>query len=278
MKGHGDLRLLAWGSTLSAIVALVLPWPAISLLFVVPLALFAPGYAIVAAAFARHRRLNRPRLLVLSLALSLAVLALGGLFLNYLGGIHAGTWTILLLLVVAGCCRTAALRRDYPPEPLPLRLPKPGGAKLGLALAGLAVVVAAFVLASATLPAKSAVGYTELWIVPELESEGSEALVGVRSEEQQTTEYDLGVRIGKQLVKRSFVLTPGEGTTVRVGPPLAPASPTVPIVATLLLDSDPSYVYRRVESTLTAPASTVAVPEPAPAAPKSTQTARGAKR
>jgi len=277
MKGHGDLRLLTWGSLLCAIVALVLPWPAVSLVFVAPLALFAPGYAIVAAAFAR-RQLDWPRLLVLSLALSLAVLALGGLVLNYLGGIHGVTWAILLLLVAVGCCRSAALRRDRPPKRLQLRLPKPGGAKLGLALGGLAAVVAALVLASATLPAKSAVGYTELWIVPEPESEGSEALVGVKSEEQQTTEYDLGVRIGKQLVKRSFVLTPGEETTVRVGPPLAPASPTVPVVATLLLDSDPSYVYRRVESTLAAPASTVTAPEPAPASPKSTQTARGAKR
>jgi Protein of unknown function (DUF1616) len=277
MKGYGDLRLLAWGSLLCAIVALVLPWPAISLVFAAPLALFAPGYAIVAAAFAR-RRLDPAQLLVLSLALSLAVLALGGLVLNYLGGIHGFSWAILLLLVVAGCCRTAALRRDRPPEGLRLRPPKPGGARLGLALTGLAAVATALVLASATLPAKSAVGYTELWIVPAAESESSEAMVGVKSEEQQTTEYDLGVRIGKQLVKRSFVLTPGEETTVRVGPPLAPASPTVPVVATLLLDSDPSYVYRRVESTLTVPASTVTVPEPAPAAPKPTQTARGAKR
>jgi len=277
MKGHGDLRLLAWGSLLCAIVALVLPWPAVSLVFVAPLALFAPGYAIVAAAFAR-RQLDPARLLVLSLALSLAVLALGGLVLNYLGGIHGFSWAVLLLLVVLGCCRSAALRRDRPPESLRLRLPKPGVPKLGLALGGLAAVAAALVLASTTLPAKSAIGYTELWIVPELESEGSEALVGVKSEEQQTTEYDLGVRIGKQLVKRSFVLEPGEETSVRVGPPIAPASPTVPVVATLLLDSDPSYVYRRVESTLTVPASTVTVPEPAPAAPKSTQTARGAKR
>ncbi len=277
MRGHGDLRLLAWGSLLCAIVALVLPWPAISLVFAAPLALFAPGYAIVAAAFAR-RQLDPARLLVLSLALSLAVLALGGLVLNYLGGIHGFSWAVLLLLVVLGCCRSAALRRDRPPESLRLRLPKPGVPKLGLALGGLAAVAAALVLASTTLPAKSAVGYTELWIVPAAESEGSEALVGVKSEEQQTTEYDLGVRIGKQLVKRSFVLTPGEETTVRVGPPLAPASPTVPVVATLLLDSDPSYVYRRVESTLTAPASTVTVPAPAPAAPKPTQTARGAKR
>lgn len=252
MRGHGDLRLLTLGSLLCAIVALVLPWPAVSLVFVAPLALFAPGYAIVSAAFAR-RQLDLPRLLVLSLALSLAVLALGGLVLNYLGGIHGFTWTILLLLVVAGCARAAALRRSGPPKPLRPNLPKARWLELALALGGLAAVAAALVLASATLPAKSAVGYTELWIVPAPESEGSEALVGAKSQEQQTTEYDLGVRIGKRLVKRSFVLKPGEEVTVRVGPPIAPAGSTVPVVATLLLDRDPSYVYRRVESTLKAP-------------------------
>ena len=267
MRGHGDLRLVAWGSLLCAIVALALPWPALSLVFAAPLTLFVPGYAIVAAAFAR-RQLDRPRLLVLSLALSLAVLALGGLVLNYLGGIHGVTWAILLLLVVAGCCRSAALRRDRPPERLRLRPPNPGWPKLGLALGGLAAIVAALVLASATLPAKSAVGYTELWIVPAAKSEGSEAVVGVKSQEQQTTEYDLGIRIGKQLVKREFVLTPGEETTVRVGPPIAPAGSTVPVVATLLLDTDPSYVYRRVESTLTTQGSTLPAPEPKPTPPK----------
>lgn len=272
MKGHGDLRRVAWGSLLCAVVALALPWPAASLVFAAPLALFAPGYAIVAATFAR-RPLDRAPRLVLSLTLSLAVLALGGLFLDYLGGIHGFSWAALLLLVVVGCCRAAALRREGGPRPSPPRLPRPSGLEAALGLGAIAVVVAALVLASTNLPAKSAVGYTELWIVPRAESEGSEAEVGVKSQEQQTTEYDLGVRIGKdQLIRRSFALAPGEETVVVVGPPVAPArsaargpavaparraapagSTTVPVVATLLLDRDPSFVYRRVKSSLTVP-------------------------
>lgn len=231
MRGHRDLRRLAWGSLLCAILALILPWPAISLVFAAPLALFAPGYAIVAATFAR-RDLDRAPRLVLSLALSLAVLALGGLVLNYLGGIHSFSWTVLLLLVVVGCCRSAALRRKRGAQPSPRRLPRPSGLEAGLALGALGAVVAALVLASTDLPAKSAVGYTELWIVPKAESGGSEAEVGIKSEEQQTTEYDLGVRIGKdRLVRRSFVLEPGEETVVFVGPPVAP-SPAAPSTST----------------------------------------------
>jgi uncharacterized membrane protein len=266
MKGHGDLRLAAWGSLLCAVVALILPWPAVSLVFAAPLALFAPGYAIVAATFAR-RPLERAPRLVLSLALSLAVLALGALLLNYLGGIHGFSWALLLLLAVVGCCRAAALRREGGPQPSPPRLPRPSGLETALGLGAIAAVAAALVLASTNLPAKSAVGFTELWIVPKAESEGSEAEVGVKSQEQQTTEYDLGVQIGKQqLIRRSFVLEPGEETVVTVGPPVTPARPAaparraapagsaVPVVATLLLDRDPSFVYRRVKSTLTVPA------------------------
>jgi Protein of unknown function (DUF1616) len=254
VRGHGDLRLVVWGSLLCAIVALLLPWPAASLVFAAPLALFAPGYAIVAAAFARHQ-LNRPRLAVLSLALSLAVLALGALVLNYLpGGIGGASWAILLLAVVFGCSRTAALRRGRKPEPLRLPRPKPNRLELGFALGGLAAVVAALVLASATLPAERALGYTELWIVPRPESEGREAEVGVKSEEQETREFDLGIRIGpSQLVRRSFTLAPGEETVVPIGPLVGPPGSTVPVVATLLLDEDPTTVYRRVEGSLTSP-------------------------
>ncbi len=257
MRGHGDLRLVTWGSLLCAIVALVLPWPVVSLAFAAPLALFAPGYAIVAATFA-NRKLDGPRRAVLIVSLSLAVLALGALVLNYApGGIRGFSWAVLLLLVVVGCCRAAALHRDRKPEPLRLRRPKYNRLDLAFALGGLAAVIAALALASATLPAKRAVGYTELWIVPKPESDGGEAEVGVKSEEQQATDFDLGIRIGaRQIVKRSFILKPGEETVVTVGPPIAPAGLTVPVVATLLLDRDPSHVYRRVQSSLTAPAET----------------------
>jgi len=254
VRGHGDLRLLTWGSLACAILALILPWEALSLLFAAPLALFAPGCAIVAATFAR-RDLDRHRGVVLSVALSLATLALGAIVLNYLpGGIHGFSWAVLLLLVVIGGCRVAARRRDGKRSALRLPRKAPPRLRLALTLAGLAAAIAALVLANTTLPAHDALGFSELWIVPIAESERSEAEIGVRSNEQTTTDFDLGIQIGKErLIKRSFVLAPGEGTTVRIGPPLAAAGSNVPVVATLLLDADPAHVYRRVQSTLKAP-------------------------
>lgn len=253
MRGHPDLRLLAWGAPLCAIAALLAPWELVSLLFAAPLALAMPGYAIVSATFAR-RRLDRPRFAVLSIALSLAILALGSLVLNYApGGIRGVSWAVLLLLVVLGCARAAALRRDG--QPATLRGPRIrlSGVELGMAAGAIAAVVAALALASATMPAKDALGFTELWIVPVAESGGSKARIGVRSEEQQATEFDLGIRIGKdRVVRRSFTLAPGEEEVVGIGKAPGPAGSEVPVVVTLLLDEDPSTVYRRVRGSLTA--------------------------
>lgn len=253
MRGHPDLRLLTWGALLCAVAALLAPWGLVSLLFAAPLALAMPGYAIVSAAFAR-RPLDRPRLAVLSVALSLAVLALGALVLNYApGGIRGTSWAILLLLVVLGCARAAALRRDGKPATLRRPRMRLSGVELGMGAGALAAFVAALVLSSATLPAKDALGFTELWIVPAPESEGSKARIGVKSEEQQATEFDLGIRIGRdRLVRRSFTLAPGEEEVVGVGRAPGPAGTEVPVVATLLLDEDPTTVYRRVRGTLTA--------------------------
>jgi hypothetical protein len=165
MKGQRDLRLLAAVAVLCAVLALLIPVDGIALIFAVPLALFLPGYAIVAAAFAR-RKLAWTQVLLLSIALSLAVLVLGALVLNYAGGIHPLSWAVLLLLVVFAGCRAAAVRRGAgrggPHWPrLQLR-------RLELAMLGgaVAATAAALVLASSAVPANDALGYTQLWILP----------------------------------------------------------------------------------------------------------------
>jgi uncharacterized membrane protein len=253
VRGHGDLRLVAWGSLLCAVLALVLPWPAVSLVFAAPLALAMPGYAIVAATFAK-RDLDRPRLALLSVTLSLATLALSALLLNYVpAGIHGFSWAVLLALVTLGGCLSAARRRAR--KKAALRLPRIGPHRLKLAfvLGGLAAAGVAVVLASATLPATRAVGFTELWILPVPETDRSEAQVGVRSEEQRATGFDLGIRIGKgRIVRRSFTLAPGEERVVTIGPVAGPAGSKVPVVVTLLLDEHPFSVYRRVRGSLMA--------------------------
>jgi uncharacterized membrane protein len=252
VRDHGDLRLAAAAALLCALLALLIPVDGIALVFALPLTLILPGYAITAAAFAR-RRLAWPQLLLLSIALSLAVLVLGSLLLNYVGGIHPLSWAILLVLVVLAACRAAALRRGKAGVGPSWPRPRLRGLEIAMVLGGVAAAVVAIVLSSSTVPVGDAIGYTQLWALPEAGSDGHEVQVGVRSQEQATTDFDLRVRIGPEaLVRRSFRLAPGETRLIKLRAP--PGSEgTLPVIATLLRHNRPFSVYRRVKGSLVAP-------------------------
>jgi uncharacterized membrane protein len=252
MRGQRDLTIAAWGSVLCALLAVVIPWPALSLVFAAPLVLFAPGYSIVAATFAR-RDLGWPRTALLSLALSLATLVIGSFLLNYVpGGIRDVSWAILLPLVTIACCRAAALRRPKAGGPTLPKL-KVGRRDAALALGGLTLMVAAVVLAMTTLPAKNARGFTELWVTPQASRTGGSAEIGVGSEEQHETAYVLRTRVGNGTpAVRRFTLRPGEEHTIRLDALPAAGEAPVPVKAQLALAARPGQVYRQVSATIPA--------------------------
>ncbi len=250
MRGQRDLAIAAWGSVLCALLALVAPWPALSIVFAAPLALFVPGYAIVAATFAR-RDLGWPRTALLSLALSLATLVIGSFLLNYApGGIRDTSWAILLVLVTIACCRAAALRRPKSGGPA-LPRPRIGRHDAVFVLGGLALAVAAVVLAMTTLPARNARGFTELWATPQVHGTRGSAEVGVGSEEQHKTSYVLRTRVGNGTpAVRRFTLRPGEERTIRLyAAPSLDGAP-VPVKAQLALAARPGQVYRQVSASI----------------------------
>jgi uncharacterized membrane protein len=252
MKGQKDLRLVVALSVLCAVLALVVPVDGVALVFAAPLALFLPGYAITAVAFG-HRKLPWPQFLLFSIALSLATLVLGSLLLNYLGGIHPLSWAVLLLLVVLGCSRGAALRRGVTGSGPSLPRPRPRGIEAAMLTGAGLAAIAALVLGFSSVSSEDAVGYTQLWVLAEAGSRGSEAQVGIRSQEQSSVAYDLRVRVGTEgLVKRSFRLAPGETRLVKLRAPAGSES-SVPVIATLLRHNRPFSVYRRVKGSLVAP-------------------------
>lgn len=253
MKGHKDLRLVAALAPLCAVLALLIPFEALSLIFATPLALLLPGYAITAATFAK-RELPGPQLFLFSVALSLATLILGSLVLNYLGGIHPLSWAILLVLVVlVGCWVTAQRRSGAARGPIGPR-PRLSGLELALLLGALCATVAAIALANSPRPAERAIGFTQLWVLPRAGSGETEAQVGVRSQQQAPTRYDARIRLGdKRVIRRSFRLDPGETQLINVHAP-AGAVGRLAVIVTLLRHSDPFSVYRRVKGSLLAPA------------------------
>lgn len=261
MRGHRDLTIVALLTLLCAVLAPLLPVDVLSLLFALPLALVLPGYALTAAIFARQR-IGDAQVAVLSLGLSLCVLALGALPLNYVpGGVGPVAWVVLLALVGLNGCRVAALRRP------PAR--KTGGRgtgrRLSLTAAGAGLLAGALLCAAAalaisftTISAKHADGYTALWLLPPTQTNAAAggAQVGVRSEEQARTGYLLRVRVGDRpdMIVQRFSLEPAETRVLRLAPASSqPSAAAVPVSAALFRLSKPDDAYRRVSGWLAPP-------------------------
>jgi uncharacterized membrane protein len=249
VRGHDDLRLVVLLAGLGAAIAIVVPWEAVRIVAALPLALFLPGYAIAAAAFAGHP-INRPQKLMLCLACSLAVLALGGILLTYLpGGIRTLSWALLLLLVVVAACRSAALRR--PPASGTqwgdgLRLKGIRRVDIAIGAGTAAAVVAALILAYTPLPAGNAAGYTALWMLSGHGRQSGQIQVGVDSSEHRLREYRLEVAAGGGGSRIfTFALDPGEETAYNL-PLRLPSGKPERVEASLFRLSRPNHLYRRV--------------------------------
>lgn len=251
MKEHKDLRLARAVAVASAVLTLILPWGPLCLVAALPLVFFLPGYALATAIFARGRIPLR-HLLVLSVGLSLAVLALGALPLNYLpGGVRAGWWALLLVIVVFAAARSAAIRRPSSraaPRPSSPWKPRLNPAQAGLSALGALAIVAAIVLAFIPVGAKDALGYTQMWIRP-LEGEKAGVEIGVDSGEQEEASYRLWVKFGEGEAPqgRYFKLAPGETRVVRLLTEKQPAK-AEQIRAALFKQGGPGHAYRRVSA------------------------------
>ncbi len=252
MKGQKDLRLACVLAVASAVLTLILPWGPLCLVVALPLVFFLPGYALAAAIFARGRIPMR-HLLVLSIGLSLAVLALGALVLNYLpGGVRAGWWALLLVIVVVAAARAAAIRRpSRRAAPSTSWRPRLNPAQAVLFAGGTLAIVVAIVLAFIPVGAKDALGYTQMWIKP-LEGAKTGVEIGVGSGEQEEASYRLWVKFAKGEAPqgRYFELSPGETHVVRLlteKPPVAAEQ----IRAALFKQSQPDHAYRRVSTWIT---------------------------
>jgi hypothetical protein len=253
MRGHGDLEAAVGTAALSALLALVLPFEPLRVLLAAPLILFLPGYAIAATIFARNP-ISRRQFLLFSVGLSLAVLALGALPLNYgPGGVRGWSWALLLFLVVLACCRGAALRRPRAAAaPISWALPRPNRGQAALLAGGALALVAAVVLAFTPLSATNATGFTEIWISPLAADNG--VRVGVGSAERDDSSYRLVVNFGgTREVTRRLELEPGERQVLALGESRAASSPVpVPVTATLYKEDSaaPDRPFRQVTTWL----------------------------
>ena len=251
MRGHRDLRLACLAAVVCALVAALVPWEIVRLVAGLPLTLFLPGYAIVAAAFG-SRELAPPKRTMLSFAISLMVLALGAFVLNIFPfGLETASWAVLLPLVVIAACRGAALRRERPRRDRAARpaLPRPAIGSLVVWALAAAIALGALALAERPLPAENAKGFTALWMLPTDTSEDTVA-IGVDSNQHEARSYRLTVSLGKDQPRTYRIeLDPGEERVYEVDVPAKPVGRTH-VVASLYKAGAPQRLYRRVTSWL----------------------------
>jgi hypothetical protein len=178
---------------------------------VLPLVLLLPGYALSRAVFGR--RSGAGERLVFALAMSVAVVALGGLVLNALPVLlTARSWTAFLVAVTLAAGLVAIVTRRVPTRTRtkgngPPRVRYFPGALF--TVAALAIFAGALVLARTPLPARTIEGYSVLWALPDTASP-RHVRVAVECKELDLTNYRLEIRSGDTLEVRTFSLEAGQ--------------------------------------------------------------------
>lgn len=249
MRGHRDLTIASAAAVLCALVAALVPVEIVRVIAALPLTLYLPGFALVAAIFDGEELAPLKRVTI-EVAASLIVLVLGAFVLNVFPfGLTTGSWAVLLAAFVLVACFAAGRRRG---TKKPVRRPLFGAAgrpstRTALLIAAAVLIGAASIaLAQKPLPAKHAEGYTALWMLP-ANAEEEALVVGVESNEQDPASYRLRIATGGGSQSKTYrvKLDPGEEKTFAVKVPSRSTGRTH-VVASLYREGSPGRLFRRV--------------------------------
>jgi hypothetical protein len=155
LNSRREALLVATYAVVAAAVLLLDPPTLLAGILGAPLVLLAPGLALVMALDIDGESEFPMRRLILSIALSLAVTALGGIAINTFAPLDRTSWTIWFVAFTCFCCAVAIWRAEEPAA-APLAgalewLPGRGGEGVGRRWAGVAVVVCLILAGAATL-------------------------------------------------------------------------------------------------------------------------------
>lgn len=215
--------LLILALTLIMVLLAVLITGPLRIVFGLLFILFFPGYTLMAALFPKKESLDAIERIALSFGLSIAVVSLIALVLNYtpwgirLNPILIGIAVFIFIASGIALYRRVRLPEDQRFEPhLPIRLPRWGGwSKLDKALLGvllISIVAGTGALAYTVATPKVGESFTEFYIVgpggmagdyPQELALGEEGtiIVGIVNHEHQATAYSIEVRIDGEQVQ-----------------------------------------------------------------------------
>ncbi len=181
----------AGGSTVALMIALLLVY-------------VLPGYALVKALFP-GTQLENSEFIALTLGLSLAITAIGGLVIYWLGWeLNTNTWTIFLgsVTVIAGA--VALLRYQH------LERPNPAHARVNFTLSLTDILL--FLLAASGVVIAFAIAYqgeivqnnsdfTQLWMLPD-EASASDAVIGINNRADEEAQYRLEIVVDGRVITK----------------------------------------------------------------------------
>lgn len=213
----------------------------------VPLAVFLPGYASLAALGFAGRSVQERW--TLAVALSISELVLGGLLLNRLHRLVPAGWAILLgtLIVVTALLGLRRCGAALPAEPRGVRRPRFGLAHSALLVVSAVIVVAAFGLRVWDTASFDQFRYTAFWMLPDNPTQPGILTIGARNNEGKPMDYEVVVTIGRRLLAtwESVRLLPGQ-TFVRQIAVAVPPGRIEEAEARLFRSQHPSVLYRKV--------------------------------
>lgn len=219
--------------------------PALRAALAGPLVFVLPGYALCMALLPR-RAPGRSELLIISVGLSLAVCALGGLALTLTPwGLGAETWAALLCSITLGASIVAVLRREAVNPPIAAEASRAPLSIRPFVLVGVSVVVASASLWVARMPPPElpSQAYSVLWAIPAPDEPGA-IRVGVNSGEAETQGFEVRIVAGaQQLAKFPIQLAPA-GVWEKQVPLVGVGEPLVEVQ--LYRADAPDVIYRRV--------------------------------
>jgi len=223
----------------------------LSLIFILP------GYALIAALFPSQEPDTSARLLMM-IALSLALAAVGGLALHFTGlGLQSTTWTFLLMGIIFVGSVVAIVRRRQLPAPISLGQPislKP--VQLLLIAGAFGLVVAAVSISRSGALSQQQTGFSQLWMTPAIVAPTNDPTVkiGITNEEGISVRYGLSILGNDNEVLASWDdidLGPGDHWQTNFTLPVT-IPPLERLEARLYRADAPESVYRQVSLFLNA--------------------------
>ena len=217
-----------------------------------PLVLMLPGYAVMSAMFVRLPS-GFPERLVLSLGLSVIIVVLSGLALNWIPyGLQSRSWTLCLGTITLCGSAVAIVRRKGNATSHPSR-PIIGLTLRSWLLLGLTAIVVAGAVAVSSLGAaqqQNSEQFTQLWILP-INEGGQKHMVRLGVSNMQLTEAEYGLNVsvnGKTVQEWSAIALKPHGTwEVTLTLPTIKYTGKIYVEAVLYRNSASSKKYRVVD-------------------------------